>query len=153
VLKRWWLRENKTIWSANPRCFKNFNVQLYVDYKAKTKEWMTSLIFSDFLRSFNAQMRQSKRKVLLIMDNAPSHLLPMMWNVKPNFLPPTTTSHLQPLDAGIIQNFKSHYRKFQLKQYVDLLDAKKQPNIILSEAIRFIKYSWDKVIPQTIGNC
>jgi len=98
-------------------------------------------------------MRQSKRKVLLIMDNAPSHLLPKMSNVKLHFLPPTTTSHLQHLDAGIIQNFKSHYRKFQLKQLVDRLDAKKQPSVILSEAIRFIKYAWDKVTPQTIGNC
>ena len=86
-----------------------FNCTLIIKRK---QEWMTSLIFSDFLWSFNAQMRQSKRKVLLIMDNAPSHLLPMMWNVKPHFLPPTTTSHLQPLDAGIILNFKSHYRKF-----------------------------------------
>lgn len=34
------------------------------------------------------------------------------------------TCYLQPLDAGIIQNL-SNYRKFQMKQLVDRLDAKK----------------------------
>jgi len=55
----------------NPRCFKNISVQLYMDYKANKKAWMTSFLFADFLHSFNAKMKRSKRKVLLIMDNAP----------------------------------------------------------------------------------
>ena len=139
--------------SLNPMCFKNFSVQLYVDYKANKKAWMTSFLFADFLISFNAKMKRGKRKVLLIMDNAPSHILPQLSNVNIHFLPPTTTSHLQPLDAGIIQNFKCYYRKFQLKTYVDCLDANKQPEILLSEAIRFIKHAWDNVSSQTIVNC
>lgn len=98
-------------------------------------------------------MQRNKRKVLLLMDNAPSHVLPSLSNVKPHFLPPTTTSHLQPLDAGIIQNFKSHYCRFQLKHYVDCLDSKRVPDLLLSDAIRFVKFAWDKVSPQSIVNC
>ena len=114
---------------------------------------MTSFLFADFLHSFNAKMKRSKRKVLLIMDNAPSHILPQLSNVKIHFLPPTTTSHLQPVDAGIIQNLKCYYQKFKLKMNVDCLDANKQPEILLSETIRFIKDAWDNVSSQTIANC
>ena len=80
--------------SLNLRCFKNFSVQLYVNYKANKKAWMTSFLFADFLHSLNAKMKRSKHKVLLIMDNAPSHILPQLSNIKIHFLSPTTTSHL-----------------------------------------------------------
>lgn len=36
---------------------------------------------------------------------------------------------------------------------VDCLDANKQPEILLSETIRFIKDAWDNVSSQTIANC
>jgi hypothetical protein len=42
--------------------------------------------------------------------------------------------------------------KFPLRTYVDCLDANKQPEILLSEAIRFIKHAWDNVLSQTIVN-
>ena len=32
-------------------------------------------------------------------------------HVEVAFLPPNTTSHLQPLDAGIIASFKSHFKR------------------------------------------
>ncbi|XP_069139319.1 uncharacterized protein [Argopecten irradians] len=61
------------------------------------------------------------------MDIAPSHAIPKLSNVKAHFLPPITTSHRQPLDAGIIQNFKSHYRKKQLAHLADFIDKKEPP--------------------------
>ncbi|KAL3677198.1 hypothetical protein R1sor_027146 [Riccia sorocarpa] len=66
-------------------------------------------------------MREQKRKVLLLVDNASSHafLGPgavqstarkfkrlQLSNVTILFLPPNTTAIIQPLDAGIIQAFK-----------------------------------------------
>lgn len=100
---------------------------------------MTSFLFADVLRSYNAKMKRRKRNVLRIMDKALSHILTQLSNMKINFRLPT--SHLQPLDAGIIQNFKCYYRKFQLKTYFDCLDANKQTEILLSKAIRFIKHA------------
>ena len=62
--------------SKNPRCFRNFNVDLYCDYKNNTKACMTGLIFSDWLEKFNSKMNARNRKILLLLDNAPSHITP-----------------------------------------------------------------------------
>jgi len=139
--------------SKNPRCFKNFNVNLYVNYTSNKKAWMTSALFHDWLVNFNKSMKRQRRNVLLIMDNAPSHIIPKLSNVKIHFLPPTTTSHLQPLDSGIIQSFKKHYRKQQLTHLVDCIDRKEPPVLLLNTSIRFVRNAWDLVTTQTIVNC
>uniref|UniRef100_A0A8C0GDB3 DDE-1 domain-containing protein n=1 Tax=Chelonoidis abingdonii TaxID=106734 RepID=A0A8C0GDB3_CHEAB len=49
---------------------------------------------------------------MLIVDNAPghpAHLDDFHPNVKVVFLPPNTTSILQPMDQGAIANFKAYY--------------------------------------------
>ena len=63
-------------------------------------------------------MRREQREIILFLDNAgclPVSLQEMFSNIKVVFLPPNTTSRLQPLDAGVIKNFKVRYRKFLLK--------------------------------------
>ena len=137
-----------------PRCFKNFNHKLYVDYDYNKKAWMTSAIFAQWLMDLNNKMKRQQRHILLILDNAPGHIIPDgLTNVKVHFLPPTTTSHLQPLDAGIICNFKSHFRKQQLNLIVEQIDNTGSHKIEVSDAIRFIKHAWDSVTPTTIVHC
>jgi hypothetical protein len=54
-------------------------------------------------------MRLRRRKILLLVDNAPVHKINenvRLTNVAVHFLPPNTTAHLQPCDAGIIKSFK-----------------------------------------------
>ncbi len=54
-------------------------------------------------------MKRQNRKILLLADNAPTYLLDesiQLSNINVHFLPPNTTAHLQPLDAGIINSFK-----------------------------------------------
>ena len=146
--------------SANPRCFKGFKHDLYCDYRNNKKSWMTSLVFHDWLRDFDKKMRIANRHVLMLLDNAPSHILPenekgqvSLTNTKVHFLPPNTTSHLQPMDAGVINNFKQHYRRYQLQHLVDAIDENREPKLELSDAIRFSKMAWDEVKPETIKNC
>ncbi|XP_041369637.1 jerky protein homolog-like [Gigantopelta aegis] len=77
-------------------------------------------------------------------------------NIKIHFLPPTTTSHLQPLDAGIIQAFKGQYRRMQLQRLVQCIDNNKTGKDLqlpLSDGIRFVKHAWDIVSATTIKNC
>ena len=61
------------------------------------------------------------------------------------FLPPNTTSHFQLLDAGIIVNFKSHYKKnfccYMLKLFKDSKDINKE-KINIKEAINYLVDAW-----------
>lgn len=59
-------------------------------------------------------------KVLLILDNAPSHpsedvLNSVNENFKVLFLPPNVTAILQPMDQGVIEQTKRHYKKSVLR--------------------------------------
>ncbi|XP_022843299.1 ARS-binding protein 1-like [Olea europaea var. sylvestris] len=80
-------------------------------YRSNKKTWMTGLLFQDFVGWFDKRM--NGRKVLLIVDNCPVYpkVVEGLRNVELFFLPPNTTSKIQPCDAGIIQAFKAHYRR------------------------------------------
>jgi len=59
-----------------PRCFqKKTGAELGFQYRSNKKAWMTTLIFQDWLKSFNNNMASQNRKVLLLLDNAPSHIV------------------------------------------------------------------------------
>lgn len=140
--------------AAQPRCFKNFNVQLHVDYVHSRKGWMNSSLFFDFVTKLNADMRRQERKILLLLDNASSHPSDVeLSNVTLSFLPPNTTSHLQPLDSGIIKCFKSHYRKLQLQHIVQMIEDETQPDLNLKQAVYFVKAAWQNVSPAVVQNC
>jgi hypothetical protein len=140
--------------SLNPRCFKNFQPKLYCDYYANNKAWMINGILQEFLVSFNRRMKRENRHILMLMDNAPSHIIPKnLTNVRVEFLPPTTTSHLQPMDAGIINAYKAHYRRYLVQYYVDEIDAGRLPKIEISNAIRWTKLAWDEISANTISAC
>jgi len=102
--------------SKKPRCFKQVKL-LPLDYYANKKSWMTSAIFNLWLMKLDKKMDSKKRKILLFIDNCTAHNLTSTFNaIKVQFLPPNTTSVLQPLDQGIINNFKIFYRKEMVKK-------------------------------------
>jgi len=98
-----------------PRTLKGISkASLPVYYYWSKNAWMQTSIFQHWLRKLNADKHRNHRKILSILDNASLH----KWNedeelsnVELLFLPPNTTAHLQPCDAGIIWSFKSHSRK------------------------------------------
>ena len=97
---------------AKPRCFKNVNMNsLDCQYRANKKAWMTSVLFDEYVRSFDQMMHG--RRVLLVVDNCPAHPrnIEGLRNVELFFLPPNMTSKIQPCDARIIRAFKMHYRR------------------------------------------
>jgi hypothetical protein len=66
-------------------------------------------IWNDYLTKLDTRMRLQHRNILLLVDNAPVHVINEsvnLTNVAVHFLPPNTTAHLQPCDAGIINSFK-----------------------------------------------
>ena len=74
------------------------------------------------------------------------------------FLPKNTTSRLQPLDAGIIQNFKVKYRKRLVKYVLAWIHEDGSATQIVKGvdvlvAIRWLQKSWNEVANLTINNC
>jgi hypothetical protein len=76
---------------------------------------MTQVIFLKWLKGFDARM--ARRNVILIMDNYSAHILLMqlasvvtLRNTTVFYLPPNTTSKIQPCDVGIIRSLKAYYR-------------------------------------------
>ena len=63
-----------------------------------------SSIYKTFINKLNKKMRAQGMKILLFVDNAPSHphSLVELSNTKVIFFPPSATSVLQQLDMGII---------------------------------------------------
>jgi hypothetical protein len=141
--------------SKKPRSFQNFNQNLYVDYDFNKKAWMMGALFQQWMQTLDRQMKRDNRKILLLLDNAPGHLPPAnLSNIQVHFLPPCTTSRLQPMDSGIIYSFKSQYRKLQVTEIVSQLDnGSSQPEITLRDAIRFISMAWNSVTSTVISNC
>jgi DDE superfamily endonuclease len=94
----------------NPYCLRNINREtLPVWYYWNNTAWMQHSIFQKWIKHVNQLMRTQKRHILLLIDNASSHQLEEneeLSNIKLHFLPPNTTSHLQPIDQGIIHSFK-----------------------------------------------
>ena len=99
--------------SVKPRCFKNIDVgSLPVTYRANQNAWMTSQIFTEWLTEWDSQLGKENRKILLLVDNYTAHpKVTTLKNIQLEFLPPNTTSIIQPMDQGIIKSLKSFYRK------------------------------------------
>jgi len=70
-------------------------------------------------------MVRENRHIILLIDNTKCHLsdnINNLSNVKVHFLPPNTTSHLQPLDQGIIYSLKAKYRKLLCQNRIQAYD-------------------------------
>ena len=93
-----------------PRCLNRIDKnKLPVEYYWNKTTWMQVSIWEDYLKKLNLRMRRQQRHILLLIDNAPTHTIlepSELTNIKIHPLPPNTTSHLQPCDAGIIRSFK-----------------------------------------------
>lgn len=143
--------------SKNPRVFKNVT-SLEVDYRSNRKSWMTSAIFEEWIFKLDKKMRDQNRKIALILDNCPAHpnVSSKLSNVNLFFLPPNTTSKLQPMDQGVIKNLKLHYRKCILRRLIWTLENEKTLNkvIDLRICVATLAKVWENdVSDSTIKNC
>ena len=151
------------IWkSNNPRCFRGMDKSsLPVTYFSQSKAWMTADIFNTILTSWNRKLRAKGRSILLLVDNAGCHprdAQNKFSNIKLVYLPPNTTSEVQPLDLGIIQNTKVHYRKYFLRYVLSKIEectnaTEVAKSVDVLSAIRWIGKAWDEVKEETIQKC
>ena len=103
---------------AKPRAFKNKHIP--VTYRNNKRAWMVSALFEDWVRKLDYDMQQQNRQICLLLDNCPAHppTIDGLTNTTIKFLPPNTTSVLQPMDQGIIHSLKRHYRQLLLMKYL-----------------------------------
>jgi len=140
--------------SGKPRCFKNFNHKAYVDYFHNKKAWMTTAIFNEWLQCFDLHVGKNQKKVLLLLDNCSTHVsIYEPKSVKIMFLPPGTTSKLQPLDAGIIRTFKAYYKRNICLHEFENYDKQVKSKMTLKDVLKWSKESWEKISEDTIINC
>ena len=89
---------------------------------------MTASLFQEWLKWlewFNDHLRKQRKKVCLLLDNCTAHKIENdgLQFIELVFLPPNTTSYIQPLDQGIIKNFKHYYHHRMLQKIVLTIDA------------------------------
>ena len=137
--------------SKTSRCFKHIK-NLSCKYKSQKKSWMDSQIFEEWVRKLD---QMEGRKIALLIDNCPAHpSVSDLTNVQLVFLPPNTTSVLQPTDQGVIGSLKAHYRGRVVRRLCRALDKTKTlPKISIRQAMKILVSSWDTVSAQTIVNC
>ena len=99
-----------------PKCLHGINHNsLPVWYNWNKKSWMQISIFNNWLERFDREIRRCQRNILLLLDNAPVHLIldetkEKLDSIDVKFLPPNTITKLQPCDTSIIYSFKCHYK-------------------------------------------
>lgn len=140
--------------SQHPRCFKNVK-SLPVSYENNNpKAWMTSVIFEKSLRNWDNELKIKNKKILLLVDNFPAHPNVMnLKHIKLVFLPPNTTSVLQPMDQSVIISLKVYFRKLLILQIIEYIEKKLETNISILDAIIMLTKAWEKVTVATMKNC
>ena len=94
-------------------------------------------IMDELIAKLNQKMVKESRKILLFLDNV-SDLVDSFSNVEVVFLPVHTTARLQPLDAGIIKNFKSTTgNSFSALHYRELLKVPMRMRLLFASLSMF----------------
>ena len=158
--------------SENPRALKGKNkASLPVHWRSNKKAWMTASLFEDwfqhcFVREVETYLARKNLhfKAVLLLDNAPGHSTRNVNfdhpAVKVMFLPPNTTSLLQPMDRGVIRSFKAHYTRLVYDRAIKTLDASENLTMMdfwksynIRDGIEVVKGAWDCVTPSTLNAC
>lgn len=88
-VKLWVIGKNK-----NPRSFKKWKVENYVQWSWNQKAWMTSENFNEYLEWFDKHVaKKHGERVVLLLDNCPAHKMEVTLKyTNVVFLPPNVTS-------------------------------------------------------------
>ena len=102
----------------------------------------------------------AKKKILLFTDQCAAHprASTALKNAKLYFSPSNCTSHLQPLNMGIIHAFKCQYGKQLIQKALAMINGKllgdaSKMKINLLTALHFIAEAWRQITPTTAQNC
>ncbi|KFD63304.1 hypothetical protein M514_24484, partial [Trichuris suis] len=154
--------------AKNTHAIQNKNKKhLPVFWQHNRNAWVTALLFTEwFHQCFIPEVKKYLQeqglafKVLLIIDNAPSHPDSIAHENEMILLPANTTSLLQPLDQGVTHRVKATYTRLVF----DMIRAAMDPNPDLSildcwksftiaDAITFTKLAMDELTSERVNVC
>ncbi|GFT45538.1 tigger transposable element-derived protein 1-like protein [Trichonephila clavipes] len=136
-------------------------------WRSNQRAWVTQDLFKEWLFKVCApsikdylDTNDLPLKALLLLDNAPGHPKDLKDNLLTDFpwltvqfLPPNTTSLIQPMNQEVITAFKKSYtraqfcRCFEACQFSSTMTLKKfwKEKLDILEAIRIIQKAWSEV--------
>ena len=111
----------------------------HLDYYFCTLNWKILLIIDNAGSHFNSKRfeknddddeisdeensEQQSNKTKQKIKAQQKKIIPNLTNIELVYLPPNTTAHLQPMDAGIINSFKSKYKQEFCKHLIRQFDS------------------------------
>lgn len=106
------------------------------------------------MKKFNENMSSEKRKVLILLDQAPCHPknFECFGNLQFLFFPKNATSLIQPLDLGIIKALKSHYMSI-LARHNLIIEEQNNIKYSILDCMKSLEKAWDNVSSSMIVNC
>jgi hypothetical protein len=113
-----------------PACIKDR--QWHVPYFSQVKAWMdVEMCRKWFNEVFLPEVKkQTGRRVLLLLDNAPGHFEAFERNnVRIVFFPPNCTSWKQPCDMGKIATLKKRFKYLYLKDVLDFYELDEEAKL------------------------
>ncbi|CAI5473812.1 unnamed protein product [Closterium sp. Yama58-4] len=144
----------------------DYDPEVLCYWRHNAKGWMTAQL--------NAAMYAEGRHVIVLLDNASSHMLrsefawseiicrmrtTCMSNVCLVFLPPNTTAFTQPLDQGIIATARARYCQHWLRAFTALWNADGVTSVVarfrpnLRDVLAWLSDAWTSVDARTIQRC
>jgi DDE superfamily endonuclease./Tc5 transposase DNA-binding domain./CENP-B N-terminal DNA-binding domain. len=148
--------------SANPCALKGYVKHLLpVHFYSNAKGWITGSLFIDYMTSkLEGELREycAKEnldfKILLIVDSAAGHptiIQDLCEHIQVAFIPPNSTSLIQPMDHGVIATFKTYYLKKTFDMLVKAVDDKNMSvkefwkSFTIRDAIMLVGEAWAAV--------
>ncbi|CAI5994977.1 unnamed protein product [Closterium sp. NIES-64] len=129
------------------------------------------LLFTLFIEQLNAAMYAEDRHIVILLDNASSHILRSrgatsddlfgfrtcsLSNIRLVYLPPNTTAFTQPLDQGLIAMAKAQYRQHWLRAFTARWNAEGATSAVarfkpnLRDVVAWLNDAWMNTELRTI---
>ncbi|XP_012494754.1 PREDICTED: major centromere autoantigen B isoform X1 [Propithecus coquereli] len=137
--------------SAKPRAGQ---AGLPCDYTANSKGGVTTQALAKYLKALDTRMAAESRRVLLLAGRLAVQSLDTsgLRHVQLAFFPPGT---VHPLERGVVQQVKGHYRQAMLLKAMTALESQDHSGLQLGlmEALHFVAAAWQAVEPSDIAAC
>ena len=87
---------------------------------------MDSILFEEWVREIDRRFTTEGKKIALVVDNCLAHpSIDNLVSVDLIFLPPNTTSKLQPMDQGVIRSLKAYYKSLSFPKLIEAIEKNK----------------------------